>query len=62
MTEKEWIDNASYEELLKRWRFSSVGDTIFQGEIGKYYSKIMSEKKNNLSHEEQVRISKNIDW
>lgn len=42
---REWIDNASYEELLRKWRFAPVGDPFFQGEMGQYYSKVMAEKR-----------------
>jgi len=58
---KEWIFYASYYDLLKRWRFAE-NDIIFHGETGKYYAKIMQEKKNQLTHEECVRISKLIGW
>ena len=57
-----WIDEASYEDLLRRWRFAELGDNIFQGEIGQYYSNSMFEKRELLSHEEQVRISKKVGW
>ena len=43
--QKEWIDKASYETLLCKWRFAPAGDVIFQGEIGECYSKVMSEKR-----------------
>jgi len=57
---KDWIDNASYEDLLRRWRFAPVGDLYFQGSIGDYYAEVMNKKKNELPHEDQVRASKNI--
>lgn len=56
---KDWIDNASYEQLLSRWRFASIGDAFFQGETGEYYAKVMGEKKKTADH---VRVSKNIGW
>lgn len=58
---KSWIDNASYYELLKRWRFSE-NDNIFQGITGTYYADVMNIKKRELSINEQVRISKLIGW
>ena len=44
--QKKWIDNASYEELLERWRFAPVGvsNPLFQGDTGDYYSAVMKEK------------------
>lgn len=42
---KTWIDNATLEQLLRKWRFETSGSKWFEGEIGKYYKKIMSEKR-----------------
>lgn len=56
---KQWIDNASYEQLLGRWRFAPIGDPIFQGECGEYYSKIMAQKRETANH---VQASKNVGW
>jgi hypothetical protein len=42
---KEQIDKMSYEQLLVRWRFASSDDSMFVGEIGKYYAEVMSKKK-----------------
>ena len=42
---KSWIDNASYESLLSKWRFAPAGDPYFQGETGDYYKKVMCEKR-----------------
>lgn len=28
---KNWIDNATYQELLRKWRFSPSGDPFFIG-------------------------------
>jgi len=59
---KNWIDNASYFQLLQRWRFAESGSSWFTEEIGEYYKKIMFEKKNQLSDEEQVATSKSVGW
>jgi len=59
---KKIIDDMSYYDMLELWRFSSIGNELFQGEIGKYFSKSMNEKKNKLSPEKQVEISKHIGW
>lgn len=56
---KKWIDNASYEQLLAKWRFAKIGDPYFQGEIGEYYSKVMNEKRKNANH---TQASKTIGW
>lgn len=57
---KIWIDRASYEQLLSRWRFAPTGDPMFIGEVGDYYKKKMAEKCS--SNEEHVRVSKAIGW
>jgi len=48
---KEWIDNASYEELLRKWRFAPAGDPFFRSDtkMGAYYSKVMAEKKKHIN-------------
>jgi hypothetical protein len=57
--QKKWIDEASYQQLLFRWRNAALGELIFQGEAGEYYSKVMAEKKARANH---IQASKNIGW
>jgi hypothetical protein len=59
---KEWIDNASYKELLYRWRYAPAGDPMFVGETGSYFENTMHKKKLLLSPEEASNISKQISW
>ena len=59
---KNWIDNASYQELLSKWRFAPIGSIWFQGEIGDYYSKVMFKKRNEIGNAASVQTSKNIGW
>jgi hypothetical protein len=60
---KSWIDSASYEELLRRWRITPGGsDPIFSGETGDYYSKVMTEKRDAVGHDEAVEASKRIGF
>jgi len=61
-SQKKWIDNANYEELLSRWRFAPLGDSMFQGDTGDYYSKIMREKRESMENDEHVNASKRIGW
>jgi len=42
--DKKWIDDATYQQMLQRWRYGD-GDQIFQGKCGKYYSEVMGQKK-----------------
>ena len=57
---KDWIDNASYEQLLRHYRYAPVGSPYFQGETGEHYKKVMAERKRQESNPSQV--SKNIGW
>lgn len=59
---KLWIDNASYEELLRLWRHGSIGREIFQGETGKYYGEVMWRKRDELGPGQAVAISKRLGW
>jgi len=59
---KKWIDEASYEELLSKWRFAASGDQFFQGEMGKYYSEAMRKKREEVGSSAHVTASKKIGW
>ena len=59
---KNWINNASYEDMLRKWRFAASGDPFFQGENGEYYSKIMAEKRKAVGNAAHVAASKSIGW
>lgn len=59
---KRWINEASYGELLKKWRFAPSGDPFFEGEIGIYYREELVRRESILSHEERVKVSKKIGW
>lgn len=58
---KDWIDRATYYELLEKWRYAPSGDEFFVGEIGKYYEEVMVRKKELLPIEDRIRISKEIN-
>ncbi len=60
--QKKWIDGASYEQLLRRWRFASAGDSIFHGEIGTYYYRKLREKRAEVGAVEHTRLSNVIGW
>lgn len=59
---KKEIDNMEYAQLLSKWRHSPIGDPMFQGDSGDYFAKVMREKKDSLTHENQVAISKSVGW
>ena len=60
--QKEWIDNAPYINLLRRWRYSPMGDVMFEGDTGGYYSDTMRRKRNEVGEEAHVAASKVIGW
>jgi hypothetical protein len=59
---KSNIDKMTYQQMLSQWRFAPSGTPMFQDESGKYFAEVMSKKKNELTHEEQVTTSKSLGW
>ena len=53
------IDNMSYEDMLRLWRFAESGTPMLQDEAGDYFGKIMKEKEKTV---DAVQASKNIGW
>jgi hypothetical protein len=60
--EKQWIDNASYQELLRRWRFAPSSDPIIQDKTGAYFQTVLHRRRAELGVDEHVRISKLVGW
>ena len=59
---KLWIDNSTYEELLRKWRFEPAGSPWFTGEVGLYFEEVLRKKQTEISSEEHSRTSKSIGW
>ncbi len=59
---KAWIDSASYESLLSKWRMAPAGSPYFTDETGQYYSEVMARKRDEVGPSEHVRASKAIGW
>jgi hypothetical protein len=60
---KLMIDGMSYEQLLSRWRFGQIGDPIFTGEVGAYYSDRMAKIRNATDgNRRHVAASKRLGW
>lgn len=57
---KDWIDNATYEQLLRKWRFASIRDPLFKGQMGTYFSKKMREKEKAIGKESADAIGKMV--
>lgn len=60
--EKKYINDMNYESMLKLWRNAPCGHPMFRGYTGDYYSKIMSEKRQQIGNGAHVAASKNIGW
>jgi hypothetical protein len=56
-----WIDGASLEQLLSKWRFAPSGDPLLQGEVGEHFSKTMFAKR-DADNAAWVAASKSIGW
>lgn len=59
---KRWVDGASYEQLLGKWRFEPSGSPWFEGEMGEYYQAAMLQRSRETSDEAKVRASKALGW
>lgn len=59
---KAWIDNATYEQLLKKWRHEPCGSQWFQSPLGDYFRDVMHEKRKALSSGQHAQISKSVGW
>lgn len=46
--DKKWIDDSTYEQLLRTWRFARVGERLLEGETGEYFAKVMNLKRSEL--------------
>jgi hypothetical protein len=60
--DKQWIDGATYEQLLQRWRFAPTGDEMFQDDTGDYYQRVMAKRKIEIGPEAAVQASKMLGW
>jgi len=55
------IDSMSYEELLRKWRVYEIGDPLFEGDSGDYYSQRMrTMRKTTITVDDHVDISKKL--
>jgi hypothetical protein len=62
--QKEWIDNATYERLLRKWRFAPIGDPYFvDQDTSDYYCQRMRDLREAPGGEdEHIRASRAIGW
>lgn len=59
--QKDWINSASYSQLLRIWRFSQSGNPLLQGEAGDYFADRMSKLKEE-DPDGAVKASKMLGW
>lgn len=59
---KQRIDKMTYEEMLRKWRTAPVGDPMFTGETGVYFSQRFAELKAATEDAKQVAASKLVGW
>ena len=65
MTDDEliaWINTASLEELLRKWRFHPPGSTLFCGRVGAHYAKTMASRRDEAGPEAWTAASKRVGW
>jgi hypothetical protein len=57
--EKRKVDEATYEDLLRTWRFTWAGDPLFQD--GTYWT-VLSRRRKQVGVDEHIRISERVGW
>lgn len=63
LDQKRWIDDASYQTLLRIWRNAPAGDPMFvRGAAFDYYDAAMKRKKAEVGPGGAVAASKVIGW
>lgn len=62
--DKDWIDNASYAQLLAKCRFAPIGHRFFSNktEVQIYFESACAKARNELTQEQRVGISKQVGW
>lgn len=55
-----WIDQASYEDLLRKWRFAPIGDPFFlDQQVQLHYVESMGSKGKSV---DTAAASKRVGW
>jgi hypothetical protein len=57
-----WIDQASYDELLRKLRFARLGDPYFQGAVGDHYTAVMQRRRDEIGPAAHTCASKAVGW
>lgn len=59
---KKEIDEMSYEELLRNWRFAPTGSPYFSSEVWEHYAKVMEKQRKKIGPAAHIAASKAIGW
>lgn len=59
---KKKIEDMSYEELLRRWRFYLPGDPMFKGEVGEFFAITLVKRREQVGAAQHTTVSKMIGW
>lgn len=58
-----WIDNASFEDLFRKWRHAPLGDPFFSDvEVATHFEDVMQAKRKEINDAEYTATSKKIGW
>ena len=55
-----WINGASLEDLLRKWRFEPPPSPLFRGRVGEQYKKIMASRREELGPDAWTAASKKV--
>ena len=60
--QKKLIDDMSYYDMVKKWRFAQIGDILFSGDVGLYFGDSLIKKGKEFTAIKKSEISKSIGW
>ena len=58
----EWIDQAPYEDLLRKWRREPRGSAWCTGKVGEHYARTMRLARERIGPEAHAAASKAVGW
>ena len=51
--QKKWIDEASFEEMIERWKEGQANDPLFKGDTGGYFLDVIQMKRKKRHKEKE---------
>ena len=57
-----WINAASLEDLLRKWRFEPPPSPLFMGRVGEHYKTIMAIRRDELGPDAWTAASNKVGW